>query len=42
LSRSAISNAASLSTTPAATGEQHTGADVSTTGNVFGIRTILP
>ena len=27
---------------PAATGEQHTGADMSTTGNVFGMRTILP
>jgi hypothetical protein len=42
LRRSAISNAASSSTKPAATGEQHTGADISTTGNVFGMRTILP
>jgi hypothetical protein len=37
LRRKAISNAASSSTGPAATGEQHTGADMSSTGNVFGM-----
>jgi hypothetical protein len=38
LSRNAIAKAAASSTGPAATGEQHTGADISTAGNVFGIR----
>ena len=37
LRRNAISNAAASSNGPAATGEQHTGADISTTGNVFGM-----
>lgn len=37
LSRKAISSAASSSTRPAATGEQHTGVEISTEGNVFGM-----
>jgi len=36
LSRNAISNAASSSSGPAATGTQHTGAEMSTVGSVLG------
>ena len=42
LSRNATSSAASSLIGPAATGAQHTGAEISIIGSAFGIRPILP